>query len=86
MTANELAETNAAAADKLPRPLLSRAVQLDPMKPKWKPPGTKRLKLKCDIQLSNFAFNIQLAPLQLGPPSTSGRAWYFMLATSEAAL
>jgi len=25
-----------------------RAVQLDPMKPKLKPPKTKRLKLKCD--------------------------------------
>ena len=25
-----------------------RAVQVDPMKPKLKPPKTKRLKLKCD--------------------------------------
>ena len=27
---------------------LGRAVQVHPMKPKFKPPGTKRLKLKCD--------------------------------------
>jgi hypothetical protein len=37
----------------------SRAVQVDPMKPKLKP-GTKRLKLKCDIMLSTFAFNFNL--------------------------
>jgi hypothetical protein len=33
-----------------------RAVQVDPMKPTLKPPGTNRLKLKCDEPLSNFAF------------------------------
>ena len=36
------------------------AVQVDPMKPKLKPPGTKRLKLKCDVLLSNFAFKFNL--------------------------
>jgi len=30
------------------------------MKPKLKPPGTKRLKLKCDIPLSTFALNFNL--------------------------
>jgi hypothetical protein len=35
-------------------------VQLDPMKPKFKPPGTKRLKLKCDILLSTSAFKFNL--------------------------
>ena len=30
-----------------------REAQVDPMKPMLKPPGTKRLKLKCDNQLSN---------------------------------
>jgi len=35
-------------------------VQVDPTKPKLKPPGTKRLKLKCDKLLSNFAFNFNL--------------------------
>jgi len=37
-----------------------RAVQVDPMKPKLKPPGTKRLKLKCDILLSTLAFKFNL--------------------------
>ena len=30
------------------------------MKPKWKLPGTKRLKLKCDVLLSNIAFKFNL--------------------------
>jgi hypothetical protein len=30
------------------------------MKPRLKPPGTKRLKPKCDILLSTFAFKINL--------------------------
>jgi len=33
-----------------------RAVQFDPTKPTLKAPGTKRLKLKHDEPLSNFAF------------------------------
>ena len=37
-----------------------RAVQVDPMKPKLKPSGTKRLKLKCDILPSTSAFNFNL--------------------------
>jgi hypothetical protein len=36
------------------------AVQVDPIKPALKAPGTKRLKLKCDEQLSNFAFKFNL--------------------------
>jgi len=32
----------------------------DPMKPKVKPPETKRLKLKCDILLSTSAFKFNL--------------------------
>ena len=32
------------------------AVQVDPIKPKLKAPGTKRLKVQCDEPLSNFAF------------------------------
>jgi hypothetical protein len=35
-------------------------VQVDPMKPKLKPPGTKRLKLNCDIPLSTSAFKLNL--------------------------
>jgi len=37
-----------------------RAVQVHPMKSKLKPPGTKRLKLKCDIMLSTSAFKFNL--------------------------
>jgi hypothetical protein len=35
-------------------------VQVDPIKPESKPPGTKRLKLKCDILLSTSAFKFNL--------------------------
>jgi hypothetical protein len=36
------------------------AVQVDPIKPKLKPPGTKLLKPKCDILLSISAFKFSL--------------------------
>jgi hypothetical protein len=35
-------------------------VQVDPIKPKLKPPGTKRLKVKCDILRFNSAFKSNL--------------------------
>jgi hypothetical protein len=37
-----------------------RAVQVDSMKPELKPPGTKRLKLKCVLLLSTYALNFNL--------------------------
>jgi len=37
-----------------------KAVQVDPIKPKLKPPGTKRLKLKTDVVLSSSAFKLNL--------------------------
>jgi hypothetical protein len=37
-----------------------KPVQVDPIKPKLKPPGTKRLKLNCDEPLSSFAFKFNL--------------------------
>ena len=37
-----------------------RAVQVDPMKPVLKAPGTERLMLKYDEPLSNFALNFSL--------------------------
>ena len=37
-----------------------KAVQVDPMKPIWKPPGNKHLKLQCDIVLSTFALKFNL--------------------------
>jgi len=35
-------------------------VQVDPIKPMSKAPGTEHLKLKCDGLLSSFAFNFNL--------------------------
>jgi len=35
-------------------------VQVDPIKPTLKTPGTKRLRLKCGKLLSSFAFNFNL--------------------------
>jgi hypothetical protein len=35
-------------------------VQVDPIKPKLKAPGTKRLKLKYDDPLSKFGFKFNL--------------------------
>ena len=35
-------------------------MQLDPMEPKLKPPGTERLILKCDVLLSTSAFKLSL--------------------------
>ena len=35
-------------------------MQVDPIKPKLKLPGIKRLKLKCDEPLSNVAFKYNL--------------------------
>jgi hypothetical protein len=43
-----------------PDPHLGRAVQVDPIKPTLKAPGTKRLKLKCHKLLSSFAFKFNL--------------------------
>jgi hypothetical protein len=40
--------------------MLGRAVQVEPMKPKLKPPGTERLTLERDELLSNFAFKFNL--------------------------
>ena len=46
--------------------LYGRAVQVDPMNPKFKPPGTKRLKLNHDNPLSNFAFKSNLSRYNMG--------------------
>ena len=35
-------------------------MQVDPIKPKLKPPGTQRLKLNCDLLLSFSVFNFNL--------------------------
>jgi len=41
---------------RLPRPEHGWAVQIDPIKPTVKAPGTERSKLKCDELLSRAAF------------------------------
>jgi hypothetical protein len=46
-----------------------RAVQVDPMKPKLNPPGSKRLKLKYDKLLSGFAFEFYLRRYTAGYPT-----------------
>ena len=54
-----------------------RAVQVDPMKPTLKAPGTKPLKLEHDEPLSSFAFKINLCHYTTGaasPPRTSRQA------------
>jgi hypothetical protein len=53
--------------------LIGEAVQVDPIKPKLKPPGTERLKLKCDDPLSNFGFKFNLRCYTSGPPRLSRR-------------
>ena len=35
-------------------------MQVDPMQPKLKPPGTERLKLKCDIMLTKPALKFNM--------------------------
>ena len=42
------------------RDAVGRPVQVDPIKPMLKPPGTKHLKLECDELLSIFAFNFNM--------------------------
>jgi hypothetical protein len=42
-------------------------VQVDPIKPQLKLPGTKRLKLKCEEPLSNSVFKFKLRRYTEGP-------------------
>jgi hypothetical protein len=46
--------------------LLGRAVQVDPIKPLLKPPGTKQLKVKYYKFLSSFAFKFNLRRFSWG--------------------
>jgi len=79
------------------RPGQGRAVQIDPLKPKLKPPGTYRLKLNCYVLLSASAFKINLRrytkanaaqadylfqPDKNNAGADLGRAWQILLATS----
>jgi pyrroline-5-carboxylate reductase len=48
-------------------------VQVDPIKPKSKPPGTERLKPKCDVLLSTsaFKFNLRRYSMVTSPAGTT---------------
>ena len=43
-----------------------KEVQVDPIKPTLKAPGSERLKLKCDDLLLNFAFKFNLRRYSAG--------------------
>ena len=47
---------------------------MDPIKPKLKPPGTKRLKLKCDVLLSGSSFKFNLRRYTKGGPEAAAAA------------
>jgi len=47
--------------------LVGRRVQVDPIKPTFKAPGAKRLKLQYDKLLSSFAFKFNLRCYSLVP-------------------
>jgi hypothetical protein len=55
------------------------------MKPKFKPPGTKRLKLKCGILLSTSAFKINLRRYTLGAAAEADAAAAHAAAAAAAA-
>ena len=66
---------NGSFAQVIELPYLGRAVQVEPMKPMSKAPGTKLLKLKCEKLLSIFGFKFNLrrytwaAPTPRRPPA-----------------
>jgi len=51
---------------------LGRAVQVDPIKPMLKAPGTKHLKLKSDELLLSFAFKFNLSRYTWVLPRSTG--------------
>jgi len=70
-----------------------QAVQVDPFKTKLKPPGTKRLKLNCDILLSTSASKYNLRRytkgaiydviVDLRADSPTFRRWCAVIVSSE---
>ena len=61
-------------------------MQVDPIKPTLKAPGTKRLKQKCDAQLSTaaFKFNLRLYNEAMKLKSNAERAEKAATAAAEA--
>ena len=60
LSSSTCAATTRSGSTPTSRTTPGKAVHVDPIKPMLKPPETKRLKLKCDILLSTFAFNFNL--------------------------
>jgi hypothetical protein len=52
-----------------------RAVQVDPIKPMLKPPGTQLLKLNCDVLLSTSALKFYLRRYSVGGLLALSRAF-----------
>jgi hypothetical protein len=52
---------------------LGRAVHVDPMKPIFKPPRSKRLKLESVVLLSDFTFKFNLRRYNLGGTKLSSQ-------------
>jgi len=67
-----------------PELFLGRAVQVDPIEPTLKAPGTKRLKLTNYTLLSSFAFNFHLRRYTLRTSSTCARGWSHAACTCSA--
>jgi len=55
-------------------------VQVAPIKPTLNAPGTRRLKLKYDQVVSNFAFKFNLRPYTMG--AAVAAAWFLANATA----
>jgi hypothetical protein len=56
----EVAATLSYSSPTLAISLRGRAVQVDPIKPTFKPPGAQRLELQYDEPLSDLAFKFSL--------------------------
>jgi hypothetical protein len=61
---------------------LGEAVQVDPMKPELKPPGSKLIKLKCDIMLSTSGFKFNLRRYSWATCASAARSTCTMSASA----
>ena len=67
----------------LVREALGGAVQVDPIKPTLKAPGSERLKLNCDELLSSFAFKLKLRHYNWEGEQAAAAAATMMMLTGE---
>jgi hypothetical protein len=75
------ADTHAARphAWRLLLPRQGRALQVDPMKPTLKPPGSQRGNLEHEKLLSNFAFNFNLCRYTKATPAAAAASTAFLV-------